>query len=100
GSWSSCRSDPRMMQAGMASWVLLPCFQAGFPQMGDVPDAGHDRQFNPVAVTTNLHSGSANFFANDRLKLVSQRRPSKDFQKPPQGGFFFFVASAGLSDPL
>jgi hypothetical protein len=26
-----------------------------------------------------------------RLNLVSQRRPFKDFQKPPCGGFFFAV---------
>ena len=40
------------------------------------------------AVTTSEQQIRQTPYVKKRLNLVSQRRPFKDFQKPPQGGFF------------
>ena len=64
------------------------------PQVGDGGTARCTAQYHRCCHNKPRRTDSANPTRRPaRLKPVSQRRPFKDFQKPPQGGFFL------LSDP-
>jgi hypothetical protein len=111
-SWWNCRSDRAAWSD--RRWSALAPFDpvgqlSGFGQIFDLPgffgfyyptESTHSHKWGMVERRATAHNSfrcchyittiePANTTRHEkRLNQVSQRRPFKDFQKPPQGGFF------------